>query len=97
MLRLKSFEGQAIEHVVDINSTTYEIIDGNRLFGGNRRKWGRHFRGITAVLYAVDLDEYDLDPGDMQFVCTVPLYLSTALFLHIRRQRVLITRSALSR
>jgi hypothetical protein len=60
------------EHLLDINSTVYRILDGNSPFGCCRRIWGRHLQDMTAILYVVDLDEYDLDTVDHQLVCTTP-------------------------
>lgn len=71
MIHLNSFPKTVIEHHMDINSTKYTIIDGTyisrRCCG---RKWGIWFKDVTAILYAVDMSEYDQHVIEDVGVCT---------------------------
>ena len=79
MRHLNSFQTLPSEHLLDINSTAYCILDGNYLFRCSRHKWWRDVLDITAILYVVDLDDYNRDLGVLGVVCAH--HLTAILFL----------------
>ena len=68
--------GSVMEYVVEIEATTYRLLNNIRMFRQAARKAMHHFWDVTALLYTIDMSVYDEVLPENESVVSVCLILT---------------------